>query len=173
MNFDIFGPFDIQKRNSPINANNVRKILREEFATVDERLQSACGCYLVVNKAGGGYRPMYVGLTKSLNFLKECSTDHKIAIYLTIASQKDKGTIKIFLIPKQTARGKFCKPKKKRDKTLHFLESLLIGRCLEKNENLLNIQKTKEIKNMVVPGFLNSPKGQPTTPTREFKKAIG
>ena len=55
---------------------------------------------------------------------------------------------------------------------ISFLETLLIGASIDKNSKLLNIQKTKFLKEMVVPGFFNSPKRRKSNNEKNFASMI-
>lgn len=57
---------------------------------------------------------------------------------------------------------------------IRALEQLLIGAAIDRNPNLRNIKDTKVLREMNVPGFLNTKKGQATSESvQEFKRAIG
>jgi hypothetical protein len=44
---------------------------------------------------------------------------------------------------------------------------------LNRNEKIMNEKRTKFIREMVVPGILNTGKGQTTSPARVLKKVLG
>ena len=48
----------------------------------------------------------------------------------------------------------------------------MIGAALDKNPKLLNVKKTKFLREMCVPCLLNTPKKKPNQSETEFKKAI-
>lgn len=56
---------------------------------------------------------------------------------------------------------------------MEFLETMLIGIALETNPELANIKKTNLLKEMVVPGVINSPRGNPPTRVQDLKNALG
>lgn len=56
---------------------------------------------------------------------------------------------------------------------MDFLETMLIGPTLERNPKLLNIKKTKLLREMKVPAVMNSPRARATREVRELKKALG
>jgi hypothetical protein len=105
------------------------------------------------------------------SFKNECFSAHKLNAYNDAVANK-KGTPVLFLIAKRTKQNKLSKPSKKRHPSSKFLESMLIGAALDKNPNLMNIQKTKFMREMSVPCLINSPKRRPTGPESEFREAI-
>ena len=56
---------------------------------------------------------------------------------------------------------------------VEFLESMLIGIALEQNSQLANARKTKLLREMRVPGVINSPHAAPTLPVRDLRNALG
>lgn len=54
-----------------------------------------------------------------------------------------------------------------------MLENMLIGIAIKKNSHLLNIKGTKIIREMVVPGIINSTQGKPDNAVQAFKQAMG
>lgn len=71
-----------------------------------------------------------------------------------------------------TIGGKYAKPSKNNLKRISAIESLLIGACLDKNPKLMNIHQTSTLRNTIIPGFLNSPKGHPGKSAKELNIAI-
>ena len=69
--------------------------------------------------------------------------------------------------------AKFSKPAKSGYRDIDYLETLLIGMALDQNYDLMNVKKTKFMKEMVVPGVINSPQSRPTTPVTELRNALG
>lgn len=161
MNFTVHGPFEIKRnRKSKIL---VRKECKQSFAeTLDQEningLSMSCGCYIFGLKSGRGMTPWYVGKTNKQTFIEECFDHHKINYYNEVISIS-KGTPVLFLLAKKTNKDKFCKPSKNVSSEVKFLENLLIGLAINKNKNLLNIKQTNALRNLSVPGIINSPKG--------------
>ncbi|MBL0175140.1 MAG: hypothetical protein IPP94_07740 [Ignavibacteria bacterium] len=84
------------------------------------------------------------------------------------------GDAYLLLLARQTPKGKFSKPGKNGIRDVEDLELLLIGAALERNDNLLNKQATKIVREAIVPGFLNSPKGAGNRKSvKQFKKIMG
>jgi hypothetical protein len=79
----------------------------------------------------------------------------------------------LFLLPRITNRNKLCKPTIWRYGDIEFLETMLIGISLEENPELANVKKTKNLREMRVPGVINSPQAAPTLPVRDLRNALG
>jgi len=50
---------------------------------------------------------------------------------------------------------------------------MLIGMALEKNPDIYNVKKTKLLREMKVPGIINSPKGPLSKSQHDLKNALG
>ena len=83
------------------------------------------------------------------------------------------GTPLLFLLPRMTPKGKLCKPTIWKYQDVEFLETVLIGIALEENGELANLKKTKLLREMRVPGVINSPHAPPTLPVRSLRNALG
>jgi hypothetical protein len=84
------------------------------------------------------------------------------------------GAAFITLIARQTPNGRFSKPSINGYRDIQDLELLLIGSALERNENLLNRSATKVLREIVIPGFLNSPQGAgKRTSVKAFQQIMG
>jgi hypothetical protein len=176
MKYTVHGPFEMPKKsNGLIDANS--KSLRAFWNDVRKKvpdLPTASGCYLFAVRAAKGYRPCYVGLAEKQSFEKECFTDHKKTVYNDAIAMR-KGTPVLFLIARRTGNGRLASPRKgakKMPKEISVLEDMLIAVCVGKNPELLNVKKTKLLREMVVPGLINTPKGKPTVPEKQFKQAV-
>lgn len=180
MEYSIHGPFEIKRVKNKKNKKTIvdhskeaKKIFWDIVSEKDDSdLPSSCGCYLFAIKASKGIKPWYVGLAAKQSFEKECFTHQKINIYNDVLMKCGNGTPILFLIRKLTKKGKFVKSSKNGHKDIVFLETMLIGTAIEKNPHLMNIQKTKYLKELCVPGLINTPKKKPSHPEHEFKKAI-
>lgn len=176
MNYSTHGPFKLKKgKNGLIDGHDKIRISAfwDNVRKDDPGLSFACGCYLFAINAAKGVKPWYVGCTGGQNFEHECFTSHKLNIYNQAIANR-KCTPVLFFIAERTKNGKFVKPRKGKQKhsANNYLESLLIGASIDKNPQLKNIQKTKYLKNMCVPGFLNSPQRRPMKSESELKKAL-
>ncbi len=173
MLFTIHGPFEIPRNEDGIisRSNDSKKIFWKIVDQAEDNLSGACGCYLFAVKHGPTAKPWYVGMASRRSFMRECLGSHQLNIYNEIiASQK--GYPFLFLIAKRTERHKFAKPSKTKQRAINWLESFLISIGVEKNKNLCNISKTKLLRNLVVPGILNTPKGPNTISEKKFKQTL-
>ncbi len=137
-----------------------------------DELSAGIGCYIFSIRAGKGVLPWYVGLAEKQSFRKECFTHHKITHYNNAIAAR-KGTPLLTLVAKYTPGGKLVRPTGGGHRDVQHLETMLIGNCLGRNDKLLNVKDTKLLREMVVPGLLNSPKGKPSATVRAFKSLIG
>jgi len=179
MEYSIHGPFTIRtykgvKNNKGVDQTKEAKksfwnMVRNEVSG----LPDSCGCYLFAIQAAKGIKPWYVGLAAKQSFEEECFKSQKINIYTTVLNKCGKGTPILFLVAKLTKKGKFVNPNKKNGhKDIQYLETMLIGTAIEKNHELMNIMKTKYLREMCVPGLIHTPKRKLSQPERKFKIAI-
>jgi hypothetical protein len=174
MKYSIHGPFEIKTKKGTDLVDHSNTAKHAFWAIVENEqalLASSCGCYLFAIRASKGIKPWYVGLAAKQPFEKECFTPQKITIYNDALAGK-KGTPVLFLISKRSKGGKLAKPSKNGHHDATYLETLLIGAAIKKNPALMNIKKTKYLKQMCVPCLMNTPKRKPTLSEREFKKAV-
>lgn len=175
MHFFPYGPLAIPKADNGLIAGD-KKSLAEFWDRVnselEEGLSEAVGCYIYSIRAGRGILPWYVGLAEKRTFRKECFTSHKLNHYnQAIAARK--GTPVITLIAKFTIGENYAKPSGNGHRDIQLLENMLIGTCIRRNGNLLNIRDTKLLREMVVPGLLNNPKGRDHSSVAKFKTILG
>lgn len=170
MIFDVYGPYKIDRKSRLFFGDPAAK--KSFWEDKKEGLSSACGCYVFAKKAGRGIVPWYVGKTTARSFEKECFDYHKVLKYLDTI-QQGKGTPVLFFIPKLSKTGKFVKSGVGKHDDISFLENLLIGAALERNDKLLNKRQTKMLLSIQVPGFLNSPKGKRNKATTAFAQLFG
>ena len=166
MNYDIHGPFEVTRSRRLVDKSAKSK--RDFWAAVDEKvpgLSSGVGCYVFCV----GKMPWYVGLAEKQNFKSECFQPHKINAFNS-SLDKMQGRPQLILISKLTPSGKFAKPGVNGHKASRFLEDLLIGMALANNPLLENIRGTKFIKELVVPGVLNTPKGKANKKAVQYLK---
>ena len=173
MNFFPYKAIDMPRKNGQIDRNN--NSLSKFWLKVNEMdsgLSEAVGCYIFSIRAGRGLLPWYVGLAEKQTFRKECFASHKLLNYNDALNGR-KGTPILTLIAKYTGTERFSKPSKNGYSDIRFLENILIGICIRRNPNLLNIKKTKLLKEMIVPGLLNNPPGRDLAEVKEFRSVIG
>ena len=173
MNFDVCGPFEIPRNKTKTRIDEERlgeldKAMEEEYPG----LSSACGCYVFVMHAGKGYKPWYIGQTKSPSILKEAFNSRNINAYNGVLDKIKSGTPMIFFIPTLTRGGaKYRKPNRQL-KSIDFLEKWLIGEAFQKNVNIINIRDTKFLKDLHVKGVFNAKHGESDNSSKELRRAV-
>ena len=174
MNFFPYIPLEIPKNPNGLIANDKESLKRywQQVEDMEEGLSSAIGIYIFGIRAGRGVVPWYVGKASAQGFYKECFQHHKLTHYNNCIAAR-KGTPVLTLIAKFTQRGYFAAANRNGHKDIMALEAMLIGTCLQRNKKLMNARDTKLFKEMVVPGFLNSPKGRDGQNVKSFKALIG
>lgn len=169
--FAVYGPFELPRKNRCLVTRDARK-KRSFWETVneaDDGLADACGCYAFSIPG----RPWYVGLAEKQSFRDECFTPQKITNYDSALSQ-GKGRPMLLLIAKFTPSDWWAKPSKKGQRDIQMLETLLIGMAVTRNPKIENIRGTKPLRELNVPGVLNSRKGQgKSNSVRQLRKALG
>jgi hypothetical protein len=171
MYFDVIGGFHIERK--PNRHGLFDKEFWRRVRSRDEDVPDACGCYIFALKNGSNIVAWYVGKTEKLTFEKECFQATKVNYYNEVLADHN-GSALLFLLPRMTASGnKYSKPTKSGYRDIDFLEKLLIGIALERNPLLMNIKNTKLLKEMVVPGVMNSPQARPTLAVRDLRSALG
>lgn len=175
MNFLPHTPIEIPRRRNGLIAAE-KQALADFWSRVEteleEGLSGAIGCYIFSIRAGKGALPWYVGLAERQSFRKECFTSHKLVHYNNaIASRR--GTPLLTLVAKYTPRGRIINPTGSQHRDIQFLEAMLVSNCLGRNENLYNVKDTKLLREMVVPGLLNTPAGKAPSSVAQFRTLIG
>ncbi len=156
MEYEVYGPFEIPRVHTgamlDFDAVRARGYFWNSLEEKVPKLPKAKGVYLFGIRAGRGMTPHYVGQARSRNGFygevfspKNCNNYNKI-IHST------KGTPIVLLLARPRRRGSgFSKPARGE---LDFLEKMLIGMALSKNEELINVHHTKYMKNICVPGVI-------------------
>ena len=174
MSFGIYGPYEIPRSGQLVDtAAASRRKLWEEVGVSEPGLPDACGCYIFVVKAKRGALPWYVGLTTKRTFRHEALGAYQANQYNQALSQKVGVKPMLFLLAKKTPSGRFARPSISSHKDIEFLETFIFGIALNRNKKLRNAKNTKFLKNLKVPGIINSPKGRPTESEREMKAVFG
>lgn len=175
VNYSIHGPFEVprQPNGNVIRSAADKRRFWAELDQLDDGISTACGCCLFAVRAARGIKPYYVGVAESQTFADECFESHKVNIYNDVLAARNAGTPIFILIAKRTPQGRFSVPSPNGHEDAKFLESLLIGAALEKNPDIMNIGRTRFLRGMIVPSFMNSQQRPPTLPERAFKTAIG
>ena len=173
MKFEPFGPFEIpRKENGLVNAEDTASVFWSAAETDNKGLADAVGCYIFSIRAGRGSLPWYVGKAEKQSFRKECFAPHKLNIYNEqVASRK--GTPLLTLVTRFNPSGSYSGPRSSGYNDIPFLENMLIGLAVQRNPELANARNTKFMREMVIPGVLNSPKGKNPSRVNEFKELVG
>lgn len=174
MHFQPYGPFELPRFKTGLISTdkNQQKGFWQEIEEVEEGLSSAVGCYIFSVRAGRGVLPWYVGMAEKQSFSKECFQPHKINHYNnSIAARK--GTPLLTFLPKLTPNKNFSKVCENGHREIKLLEKLLIGSAILRNRNLRNIKDTKILREMIVPGIINTPIGGQSSTVIEFRSLLG
>lgn len=168
MKYEVFGGFEIPRKPHKRSVVDTRD--RYGFWwEVDAAKPGLCyarGCYVfALRQRGGSVIPWYVGKTSRQTFYKECFGSHKLVYYNDVIAGQH-GVPLLYLIARTTPNGKFTAsvPESEAD----FLESMLIGRALQRNKELKNVTRASFLKRLHVPGLVNPTKGRPTPNVAEF-----
>lgn len=175
MNFWPHTPIEIPRQDKGLIASDKHSL--NDFwdrvdAELEEGLSGAIGCYLFSIRAGKGSLPWYVGCAERQSFRKECFTSHKLLHY-NQAIVKRKGTPLLTFVAKYTPGEKLIHPTGSRHRDIQFLETLLISSSLRRNASLYNARDTKLLREMIVPGLLNTPAGKTSSSIAQFRALIG
>ncbi|MBX9861174.1 MAG: hypothetical protein K2Y42_00350 [Hyphomicrobium sp.] len=170
MKYDVYGGFELARRNNRLGS--YEKTFWTQVDEAKDGLSRACGCYVFAMKNGSNLKPWYVGKAERQPFYKECFSPAKRLIFNEVLIERN-GTPLLFFLPRVTPKRKLCKPTVWKLADIEFLETMLIGIALEQNADLANIQKTKMLREMCVPGVINSPQAAPTLPVRDLRNALG
>lgn len=141
----------------------------DEVDDYDPDLPEACGCYVISVRNVA----WYVGLAERQSFRSECFSPHKI-VKIDEAITEGSGNAMLHLLAKLTPQGRYARPGANGHRDAAFLEKLLIGIGLERNEDLLNKSDTAILRDLIVPGFFNSPPGGArTVGARNLTRVMG
>lgn len=170
MNFEPSYDFPIARDGHLIASTSADYRAFWEGVEVDvPGLPDACGCYVFIIRG----RAWYVGMAEKQSFRKECFQLHKVHQY-DHALKAAKGRPSLLLIPKMTPGGSFAMPSSNGHADIRALEGMLIGAAILRNPKLRNIKGTKLFREMNVPGFLNTRRGQARAGSvQRFKKIMG
>ncbi len=174
MKFSVYGPFELPRQKSLIDTSaKSKKAFWERVEKSDPGLSEACGCYIFVVRARRGELPWYIGLTTKRSFRLEALGNFQVNHYNQPLVSKVGVKPMIYFLAKETPGGRFAKPSKNSHKDIEFLETFMFGVALNRNPKLRNLKNTKFLKNLVVPGVINTPQRPPTNDERSLKQALG
>jgi len=163
MNYYPYGPVEIPLMRRRIEHRDKSSLNEfwDNFDQICNGIPDSVGCYIFSIRARKGIRPWYVGMAEKQSFRKECFTSHKLLNYNDCLSQR-KGTPVLTLIPKHTKTNRFASKGSNGHRD-----------SLQRNPELLNIKSTKLLRELVLPGLINTPKGRKNGDIKAFQKLIG
>ena len=174
--YDVFGPFEVLRKPSKRGKSSLdfsRRSLTSFSESVEHAvkdLRNGTGCYLFAVRAARGIKPWYVGQSKG-PFENECFALHKQAIYREAMDDIASGTPVLFLIARRTTTGKLSR--RVAEAEARFVEQRLIDDANKANPQLKNSHNTRFVRNLEIPGVMNSPRGQPSDAVQALKVALG
>lgn len=173
MKYSIHGPFKLTRGNKGRidRSPETKKMFWNDVFSDDPDLEFACGCYIFGIQNGDNITPWYIGMASKQSFKSECMKPYQVNIYNDIVLDH-KGYPVFLFIAKRTKTNKIRKVSSRSLKDIVFLETLLIGMGIEKNPRLMNISKTKFLKEMVVPTILNTPRRASTKAEKFLRKTF-
>lgn len=172
MKYEIFGGFEIPRKPNKKSVVDARDLytLWDNVNAKCPGLSCAVGCYVFgLRKRGGGVTPWYVGKTCRQGFSKECFTSHKRVYYNEVIADHH-GVPLLYLVARTTPGGKLTASVPPTE--AEFLESMLIGRALQRNDDLKNRTHATFLKKLHVPGLVNPQKGPKSTALRDFTSML-
>ena len=161
--YDAYGVFEVPRMKAAHGKrvlDSSKEALDGFWKEVEDQvpgLSTARGCYIFSTRAGQGYKPWYVGQSKT-GFVNECFKSHKVNHYHDVLNSITKGTPVLVFVARLTPGGGFSK--KYAEGELGFIEKQLISLALSKNAELKNTKNTKFPRSLQIPGVLNSPAGK-------------
>jgi hypothetical protein len=176
MQFEVYGPFDLTRGDTGLIPSKKREhwAFWDTVAEEEPNLPQACGCYVFGVRAGGGTRIWYVGQAQKQTFEQECLSASKINAYNEALFETERGTPVLFLLPRMTKGGRFCKVKRAKNgsKDISFLEDYLLASALRANPDLMNVKGTKYLQRLQVAGLLNPKPGKPSEAAIQLRRAL-
>ena len=161
LRYKTYGPHAIPRRTSSYG-NKTCNFSKEalcafwtEVEAATPGLSSARGCYIFAVRAAKGIKPWYIGQSKT-GFKSECFQPQKRDHYHHIVNDTKKGTPVLIFVARRTTHG-FAQTLS--NKEADFVEGHLIGLALVNNSKLRNVKRVRHLREVQIPGVLNSPKG--------------
>jgi hypothetical protein len=158
MKFGVYGAYELPRINGKV-IDDTAKSKRTFWDAIDEEIEGlsgACGCYIFA----AHNKPWYVGRACKQSFRKECLAHHKVSAYNHVLGRYERAAPWLYLLPKLTPAENFANPSVNGHRDISALEKILIGFALARNEDAVNISGTKFLREMNVPGIINSKPGQ-------------
>lgn len=172
MKYENYGPYEL---DCPINTklSSKQPSLWDAMEADREGLSNAKGVYIFGINSSGGDRisPWYVGKTEEQGFRNEALVAHKLLVYREVLGDYDRARCYLFFLARVTDKGRLYKGRNAID--IDFVEKMMIAQALHANPDLANKRDTKLLRNIVLPGFINTPQGGPTTARNELLVCLG
>ncbi|WP_334543851.1 hypothetical protein [Rhizobium leguminosarum] len=176
MRYYLYGGFELPRDSGRVilGDSDQRQAFWDEVEYSQPGLGDACGCYVFGIRVGGGIKPWYVGKAERQSFRRECLTIDKLSKYESAMKYVGKGTPLVYFYARTTkAKHLFSSPSTSKHRDVAYLEKLLISYALQRNKNLINKMETKLLKEMIVPGMINSPPGSLSNAAKEMQTLMG
>jgi hypothetical protein len=157
----MYGPYELARDDELILAKQeaMWAEVRETSMKYDhpeKSLEQSIGCYAFGIKYGSSLKPWYIGMTIAKNgFRSEVLQDHKREHYNEVIKDHQ-GTPVLFLMPLLTPEGRFSRSRKKNKHLIEWVEKMLFGVAIKRNQECRNQRDTKNVRNVVVHGIFNS-----------------
>ena len=142
---------------------------------LDEKHPESFGCPRLLyfrNPGGEGYEDLGMSVRQRRHSRDECFQPAKLNHYNNVLSDTAKGTP--VTDPRRAAypqRKSWLKPSNVKE--ADFVEQHLIAHALSKNNDLMNKKDTKFLRDLRIPGVLNSPKGKPSVGASLLRLTLG
>ncbi|ESZ51718.1 hypothetical protein X731_03875 [Mesorhizobium sp. L2C054A000] len=115
-----------------------------------------------------------MGKAERQSFRQECLTEDKVGKFNSVLEGRKRGRPYLYLYARTTAGTKvFSRPSRSKHHDVRYLERMLITFALDRNAFLINKQETAMLRNIVVPGLMNSPPGQLSAAAKELQSVLG
>lgn len=175
MRYYLYGPMELPRGDDNLlNFDDYdRTTMWAEFEANANAagLSNGCGCYVFAIRSGAVAKPWYVGKAERQTFKAESLAPEKVFRYNEVLSSSRRGTPVLYFYARGTAQN-WSRPTRSRHPDIDVLERLLIGAALSRNKKLVNTMHATMLKNLVVPGFLNSPPGALSASAKELKAVL-
>jgi hypothetical protein len=152
--------------------NTLNLFWAELDAQLGQEVSEGIGCYVFSVRAGRGVLPWYVGKAERQSFRSECFAAHKVNHYNNIIASR-RGTPLLTLIAKYTPTNRLVKPGSSDHRDIDFLETMIISAAIRRNPDVFNIRDTMLLREMTVPGMLNTPRGKAHGSVAAFREVMG
>ena len=176
MNFDVCGPFELTRftKKNLITGETLKKF-KKDLEKLLPGIDKSCGCYIFcLRNNKNSVKPWYVGQANKSYLIDESLNPSNQTKYNIIMSE-NKGTPILYLLPQLTKKlNYYARPTKKKDgkKSINFLEDWLIGSAVQVNPNLINVKKTKMLRELHVTGLFNAKHGESSRSSRFLKTTL-